>query len=33
MSNKDIEKKHHQTFESLKQVNDDSAEFWFARDL
>lgn len=33
MSNKDIEKKHYQTFESLKQVNDDSAEFWFARDL
>jgi len=33
MGNKDIEKKHHQTFESLKQVNDDSPEFWFARDL
>lgn len=33
MGNKDIEKKHHQTFESLKQGGDDRPEFWFARDL
>ena len=32
MSSRDIEKKHHQTFDSLKHVNDD-AEFWYARDL
>ena len=33
MSSNDIEKYHHRTFESLKQVNDDGADFWFARDL
>ncbi len=31
--NKDIEKQHHKTFESLKKVNDDKIEFWFAREL
>ncbi len=30
---KDIEKQHHKTFESLKKVNDDKIEFWFAREL
>jgi DNA-damage-inducible protein D len=29
----EIEKRHHQTFESLKQTNDNAIEFWFARDL
>ncbi|MBA4391080.1 MAG: DNA damage-inducible protein D [Syntrophus sp. (in: bacteria)] len=24
---------HHQTFENLKQINDDDVEFWYARDL
>jgi DNA-damage-inducible protein D len=33
MSGKEIEKAHHQTFEGLKQVNDDGMEFWYARDL
>jgi len=28
-----IKKKHHQTFEGLKHINDDGMEFWFARDL
>lgn len=30
---KEIEKKHHRTFENLKQINDAGMEFWFARDL
>jgi len=30
---KKIEKKHHQTFEGLKQVTDDSMEFWSSRQL
>ncbi|CAN0624335.1 DNA damage-inducible protein D [Burkholderia multivorans] len=30
---KPIEALHHQTFESIKQVNDAGAEYWFARDL
>jgi DNA-damage-inducible protein D len=33
MSGKEIEKVHHQTFENLKQINDDDMEFWYARDL
>lgn len=33
MSNKDIEKHHHQTFEGLKQTNDSGVDFWYARDL
>ena len=33
MSEKDVEKKHHQTFESTRQINDDGLEFWLARDL
>lgn len=33
MRGKEIEKAHHQTFEQLKQVNDDGMEFWYARDL
>lgn len=30
---KKIEKKHHQTFEGLKQVTDDGMEFWSSRQL
>lgn len=30
---KEIEKKHHQTFENLKHVNNDGMEFRFAREL
>jgi DNA-damage-inducible protein D len=30
---RDIEKRHHRTFESLKKINDDKIEFWFAREL
>lgn len=33
MSEKDIEKKHYRSFETLKQVTSDNTEFWFARDL
>ena len=33
MRGKEIEKAHHQTFESLKHINDDGMEFWYARDL
>ncbi|MEI6652220.1 MAG: DNA damage-inducible protein D [Chlorobiaceae bacterium] len=33
MSNKDIEKRYHATFEELKQFTVDHAEFWYARDL
>jgi DNA-damage-inducible protein D len=33
MSNKNIERQHHQTFEELKQIGDGNAEFWNARDL
>jgi len=33
MSEKEIKKAHHQTFESLKRMNDENMEFWFARDL
>jgi DNA-damage-inducible protein D len=33
MSNKEIEKRHHQTFENIKQTTDDSSEFWMARKL
>ena len=33
MSNKDIEKRYHATFEELKQFAVDHAEFWYARDL
>ncbi len=33
MSGEDIEKKHHKTFEELKQISEDGNEFWFARDL
>jgi DNA-damage-inducible protein D len=33
MSEKEIERKHHQTFESIRQFNEHGAEFWFARDL
>ena len=31
--NKEIEKKHHSTFEQIKQINDDGQEFWSARKL
>jgi hypothetical protein len=31
MSNKNIERQHHQTFEELKQIGDSNAEFWYAR--
>jgi len=30
---KEIEKKHHQTFESIRQENDEGFEFWCAREL
>jgi DNA-damage-inducible protein D len=33
MSNKNIERQHHQTFKELKQIGDGNAEFWYARDL
>lgn len=33
MSDKDIEKRHHQTFENIKQAGNDGAEFWLARQL
>ena len=33
MAKNEIEKKHHQTFEQIKQVNDCDQEFWSARDL
>ncbi|RKF38657.1 DNA damage-inducible protein D [Paraburkholderia fungorum] len=33
MNNKPIAAQHHRTFESIRQVNDDDSEFWFARDL
>jgi DNA-damage-inducible protein D len=31
MSNKEIEKRHHQTFENIKQIGSDGTEFWMAR--
>jgi DNA-damage-inducible protein D len=33
MSRKGTEKRHHNTFEELKQLTADHGEFWFARDL
>lgn len=33
MSDKDIEKRHHQTFENIKQQGNDGSEFWMARQL
>ncbi len=33
MSKKDIEKRHHTTFEELKHLTEGNAEFWYARDL
>jgi DNA-damage-inducible protein D len=33
MNGKEIEKKHHRTFEDMKQGNDTGMEFWYARDL
>lgn len=33
MSNKNIEKRHHQTFENIKQTGNDGSEFWLARRL
>ena len=33
MSDKDIEKRHHQTFENIKQQGNDGSEFWLARQL
>lgn len=33
MSGKEIDKKHHQTFESIRQENDEGSEFWYAKDL
>ncbi|TWI63949.1 DNA-damage-inducible protein D [Desulfobotulus alkaliphilus] len=33
MSGKDIEKRHHRTFEELKQLTDSNTEFWYARDF
>ena len=29
----EIQKKHHSTFEEIKQINNESQEFWYARDL
>ncbi len=33
MSGKEIKEKHHHTFESIRQENDEGFEFWHARDL
>ncbi len=33
MAKNEIEKKHHQTFEQIKQVNECDQEFWWARKL
>jgi len=33
MANNEIEKRHHQTFEELKQINEFEQEFWSARKL
>ena len=33
MAGKDISKKHHQTFEEIKQLNEFGQEFWSAREL
>ena len=33
MSGKDIEKRHHLTFEQIKQLSDNGSEFWMARQL
>ncbi|MFA7173257.1 MAG: DNA damage-inducible protein D [Kiritimatiellia bacterium] len=33
MSSKEIENRHYKTFEELKQLTDDGAEFWYTRDL
>jgi DNA-damage-inducible protein D len=33
LNSKPIAARHHHTFESLKQITEDGAEFWFARDL
>jgi DNA-damage-inducible protein D len=33
LNSKPITALHHRTFESVKQVTEDGAEFWFARDL
>ncbi len=33
MSGKEIEEKHHRTFESIRQENDEGFEFWYAKDL
>jgi DNA-damage-inducible protein D len=33
LNNKPIAALHHRTFESIKRLNDDDSEFWFARDL
>ncbi len=33
MSNKEIEKRHHKTFEELKRLEENNAEFWYAREL
>ena len=33
MSNKDIEKRHHSTFEQIKEQSDEGKEFWTARKL
>ncbi len=33
MNNKEIEKRHHQTFEDIKNINSNGMEFWMARQL
>lgn len=33
MGNKDMEKRHHETYEELKHLTDGNAEFWYAWDL
>ncbi len=33
MSDKRVDTKHARTFESIRQLNEDDSEFWFARDL
>ena len=33
MTDKQVAKQHHATFEGIRQLDDDDKEFWFARDL
>lgn len=33
MESNNVTKQHHETFEGIKQLNEDNSEFWFARDI